>query len=379
MIKGLLTSITIVLFIFLISPVSYADDVENSIYSSIENEMNNFKENLPDYVIDYFPNEFFNSDLSSYDFDSVLQEKSFWSYILDYLFADIGSITKAFSSILALLIISSVFSLISNSLKNDSIKKVFSICSTLCIALTVFNLCIGITSFVSSYLKAMCRVVNAFLPLMSILSIMNGNIASAAVTATSMSLFIAIIESFLVVSLLPLVKICLSFSCIKPLGGANFQGVSKTIKTTFTSVIIFTMSIFMFIFSLKNIISQGTDTLSIKTARFAISSFVPIVGASINDALRTVSSSLSIIKNTCGVITIVSIALIVIPVIINLLLNKLSFGLLNSITKAIGLTSEGEIFEEANSICTLLLTLVACSFVLFLFGLTIFVMSVGAS
>lgn len=357
---------------------TYASDVKSDIFSALDEEINYFKENLPDFVVEYFPDDFLEDD--TINFSNILQEKGFWEYILGYFFGEIDGVIKSFTSIFLLLILSSIFSSISGTLKNESVKRLFSICITLCIALTVFNVCINISSFVSSYLKALCRVVNSFLPLMSVMSIMCGNITSAAVASTSMALFISIVESFLIVSLLPLVKICLAFACIKPIGGNDFSGLTKTVKTAFTSITIFTMTVFMFIFSLKNIISQGADTLSIKTAKFAISSFVPIVGASINDALRTVSSSLSIIKNSCGVIAIIVILLIIIPVIINLLLNKISFGFLSSVSKLIGLNSEGEILSEANSVCTFLLTLVACASVLFIFGLTIFIQSsVGIS
>lgn len=351
-----------------------ASNVENDIYNSLEGEIDNFKDSLPDFVVEFFPNDFFDNEMS-FNFSNALKEESFWNYIMEYFLGNFNSVVKAFSSILVLIILSSIINSIANALKNQSINRIFSLCSTLCIALTVFTVCTNLAQFVTSYLKSMCRVVNSFLPLMSVLSIMCGNITNAAVISTSMTLFIAIIESFLIVSLLPLIKICLAFICIKPIGSNDFSGITKTIKTAFTSIIIFTMSIFMFIFSLKNIISQGADSLSIKTAKFAISSFVPIVGASINDALRTVSSSLSIIKNSCGVIAIIVILLIVIPIIINLLLNKLSFGLLSSISKLICSTGENEILDEANSICTFLLTLVICACVLFIFGLTIFIQS----
>lgn len=351
-----------------------AANVESDIYNSLEDEINNFKDSLPDFVIDFFPDDFFDNEMS-FDFSDALSEEGFWNYIFGYFFGNISSVIKSFSSILVLIILSSILTSIGNSLKNQSINQIFSLCNTLCIGLAVFTICTNLANFVTAYLKSMCRVVNSFLPLMSVLSIMCGNITNAAVISTSMTLFIAIIESFLIVSLLPLVKICLAFICIKPIGNNDFSGITKTIKATFTSVIIFTMSIFMFIFSLKNVISQGSDSLSIKTAKFAISSFVPIVGASINDALRTVTSSLSIIKNSCGVIAIIVIMIIIIPIIINLLLNKLSFGLLSSISKLIGSNGEEAILDEANSICTFLLTLVVCACVLFIFGLTIFIQS----
>ena len=67
----------------------------------------------------------------------------------------------------------------------------------------------------------------------------------------------------------------------------------------------------MFVFSYKSILAQGQDSLSLKTARFAISSFVPIVGSSINEALRAVTSSISILKSSSGIAAIIVIALLI--------------------------------------------------------------------
>jgi len=60
------------------------------------------------------------------------------------------------------------------------------------------------------------------------------------------------------------------------------------------------------------------------------------------------------------------------PIIINLFLNKLSFNLLSSLSRLMGCNNENSILEEADSVCGFLLTLVSCTCVLFIFSLTIF-------
>ena len=363
----------LVISLLLATPV-FADDVYNEISSSIKEELDIFKNSLPDFVLELIPKEVFDGDFSSLS-SEVLNEKGVIDIVLDFIFSGLVTVLKSFVAILVLLIISSLFSLLCNSFDNSALKNTLKLTTTISISLTVFNLCVSICKFSSAYLQVLCRVLNAFLPIMSTLGIMSGNVSSTILSATTTTILISVVDSLLIVSMLPLVKVCLSFSIIKPISNNSFAGISKTIRTIFTSVTVFIMSIFMFIFSSKNVLSQGADSLSIKTVRFAISSFVPIVGASINDALRTVSTSLGVIKNSCGILGIIVIALIMLPVIINLVLNKLSFSLLSSISKAIGCENEGEVLSEADSTCTFLLTLIACSCVLFIFALAIFMNS----
>ena len=358
--------------IFFLFPItSYADEISDEITSAIENELENFKNSLPQEVIDFFPENTFDGEFSS--LIEGINEKSIWNYILDYFFLGIGTVVKTFSLILVLILISSIFAMLGSSFSSESLNNTFSICSVLTVALSVFSLCHSLALNVGNYLKIICNVMSSFAPIMAGLQIISGNISSATVTNASMVLFISLIDGFLIAFMLPLVNLCLMFSCVKALGGIEFSGISKLVKTTFTSVTVFAMSIFMFIFSFKNILSQGADTLTLKTARFAISSFVPLVGASINDALRTVSSSLSLIKNSCGVIAIIAIALIMLPIIIYLFLNKISFGLLATISKMLHCEKQAVILEEADSICLYMLTLVSSSCALFIFAITIFI------
>ena len=358
-------------FFAFLSPV-FSISANEQIIDSIGDELSSFKESLPDYVLEFLPDEIFSGNFSLL-LDEGLDEKKLLSYVIDYFFAGLGSVVKSFSTVLVLILISSIFEMLSSSFNNSSVKLAFSTCSTLSIGLTVFNICISLCKLTSTYINGLCQAMSAFAPIMTTIQIMNGSITGATLSNSIMLLFISVTEGIFAVFMLPLVKICMMLCCAKSLGGIEFGGISRMVRNTFTSVTIFVMSIFMFIFSFKNVLAQGADSLSIKTARFAISSFVPMVGASINDALRTVSSSLSFIKSTCGVIAILIIALIMLPIIIHIFLNKLSFGFLASISKTIGCNSEGAMLEEADSLCTYMLMLICCTCTLFIFAITIFI------
>ena len=371
------TRIIIFIFIFIIlaTNVINAEEAEQKITSAIEDELNGFINSLPSEVEDFFPSELLNGDFTAL-IAGEINEKTFLDFIATYFLSGINIVIKSFATILTLIIIISIFTTLCGAVNNSAASQAFSLCSTLCIALTVFKICSSLVSNTASYMEILCNVMSAFIPLMIALLTMGGSISTAIVTNGSMILFINIIEKFLLVFMLPLTKMCLAFGCARSINSdLDLGGVSKTIKTTFTSVTVFTMSIFLFVLSYKNILTQSVDSISIKTARFAISSFVPLVGSSVNDALRTVTSSLSLIKNSCGIIAIISIVVLMLPILINLFLNKLSFSILATMSKAIRGHNEATILEEADSICSFLLTLVACTCVLFIIALTIFLKS----
>lgn len=365
----------ILTFIFLLLPsVISAEEIDSQIKGELKDELSSLHDALPPYVTEYLPNDILNGDIPL-NGNNFLNEKKIFDYITDYLFLGLESVLKTFFSILILIIISSIFHLMSHSFQNEGVKLAFSLCSSCILATSVFQIITNIGDYVSTYLNALCESMNAFVPIMTTIEIMSGRASSASLLSTSMMIFIALINSCLVRLMLPLIKLSMIFGCIKSMGGYNFDGISKAARTAFSSVTVFIMSVFTFVFSLKNVLAQGADTVSLKTARFAISSFVPLVGASINDSLRTISASLGIIKGSCGVLGIVIVILIVLPIILYLILNKISFGLLSSISKSLLNGKESGVLEEANSLCTYFLTLVSCSCVLFIIAITVFLKS----
>ncbi len=361
------------IFIFTI-PLSAKETATDKITDNISNELTDFKEALPNEVLDLLPNEIWNGDFSQL-INSDFNEKTVLEMILNYVFFDIGNILKSFSGILIIIIISSIFNMLAKSFSSELIKSSFSLASSLCVSLTIFNVCTSLASMVCSYMKVLCGVMEAFSPLMAALYIMTGNITTGGIANASMVLFITVIEKFLLLFMLPIVNISICFSSIKCLGGIDFSGISKLLKTSFTGITVFIMSILMFVLSCKSTLSQANDSLSIKTAKFAISSFVPVVGSTLNDALRTITSSLTLIKNSCGILAIIVILVIILPAVISLLLYRLSFSILSSASKALGGTNDGLIIDEANSLCGFLLALIICTGILFIFALTILIKS----
>ena len=350
-----------------------AAEPSDKIMDEISTELDYFKNNLPSEILDFLPNDIWSGDFSQL-LGNEFNEKGILDLVINYLFIGLGDALKSFCMLTVILIISSIFNTLSSSFKSNSIKNSFNIASAICVSITVFNLCTSITENASSYLTGLCKAMECFSPLMASLYILTGNITSGGIASASFVLFISVIENFLIYFMMPIISICICFSIIKSLGGCfDLSGISKLLKNTFTGVTVFVMSIFMFVLSCKSILSQSTDSISIKTAKFAISSFIPIVGSTVNDALRTVTSSIALIKNSCGVIAIIIVALIMLPAIISLLLHRLLFNISGAIAKCLKCDNECTVIEEASSVCGFMLALVLCTCILFIFALTIMI------
>ncbi len=76
------------------------------------------------------------------------------------------------------------------------------------------------------------------------------------------------------------------------------------------------LTIFSAIIGFTGLTATTTDGILIKTAKYAVSNFVPIVGACLSDTLNSVIYTSQIMKNTVGIIGITAIiAICLIPVV----------------------------------------------------------------
>lgn len=350
-------------------------EINSEIIGGIETDLDNFKSSLPKSALDLLPLEIFEGDFSSLS-NGEVNQLTFLDFSVDYLLSFLPSVIKSFSSILALVLILSIFNTLKISFSSEGLKKAFSICSTLAVSTSVFAIIASVCELCVDYLQAICGAMNAFTPLMSGIMVMTGAISSASISNASFMLFLTIVENFIIIALVPIVKTSFSFSVVSSIsGGFDLGGISRFIKNTFTGICVLLMSIFSFVLSFQSTLTQSVDSISMRTARFAIGNFIPIVGGFLSETLKTISSSMSYVKSSCGVIAIIVLISLTLPVVISLLLYRLSFNLISGISKAIGLDEECKIFDEATGLCSFILAITCLSVVVFIFAITIFIKS----
>ena len=124
----------ILFIIFLISvfPLTvYATDTKEEIISSMENELSDFSNSIPDYIKEIIPEEIFSGDFSSL-INGEIGYKTFFDLALDSILAGIPSVLNSTSLILISVIISSLFNTMSNDLEASMLKESYNLCSSLC-------------------------------------------------------------------------------------------------------------------------------------------------------------------------------------------------------------------------------------------------------
>lgn len=117
--------------------------------------------------------------------------------------------------------------------------------------------------------------------------------------------------------LLPLILIGTALGIISKVSDKVQIGkISKYFKTSTIWVLGILLTLFVGILSLEGTLSSSVDGITAKTAKAAVSNFIPVVGKILGDAVDTVIGCSNILKNAVGLVgVIVVIGICILPII----------------------------------------------------------------
>lgn len=148
----------------------------------------------------------------------------------------------------------------------------------------------------------------------------------------------------------------------------QFSKLSELIRQIIIVVISASLTIFIGIITMYGI-SANVDGVTIRTAKFAVDNFIPIIGKFLSDAVETVIGCSSILKNGIGIIGLVSLLLICIAPAIKIVVLIFVYKMIAAIIQPIASPNITTCFSEVGK--ALLLILVGILSVATMFFITI--------
>ena len=239
-------------------------------------------------------------------------EKIF-SYLSRQFSSSFGRAMKNLIKGLAMVLLSVIVNRCSGNIQNQNLQLLFSFIVSLSVALMCENSLREAASLLQKSIEDMSVFTAACIPSFSVVMIAAGEGASSAVFSASMVLLGemgALISRNL---LLPLVDVYLAIGiCSAVSDEYNFMVIGKNIRR----FLIWTVGIFVMLFrlimKLQSGVAMAGDQLSKKYIRSAVSSFIPMVGATISqgiDGLFSVATGVKTSFAVAGVLIVLSILL----------------------------------------------------------------------
>jgi len=122
-------------------------------------------------------------------------------------------------------------------------------------------------------------------------------------------------------TLVPLLGVFAAISAAGSAGGKiKLDSAAGMIKKVVLWSLGLLLTLFIGILSIQTMVTNSADTVVVKTAKFMVSSFIPVVGGPVSEALNTVIGCLAMLKTTVAGIGIIVCLFTLLPTIISLVL-----------------------------------------------------------
>jgi len=201
----------------------------------------------------------------------------------------------------------------------------------------------------------------------------SGNYMVSAISSTGLNLMIAFTENLFAKAISPAITISFLMAVVSSVTqnkGITF--ISKTLRTIISTVIIITMTLMTFSLTLQINASESADNFANRTIRFALGSYIPLVGGAVSETYSLFRSSLSLIKNLTGTTVIVILVLICIGPVISLFLSRISINIAANISGLLGCEREEGLYNEISSCYTLLISVVISCVMMYILAIAQF-------
>ncbi len=284
-------------------------------------------------------------------------------------------------NIMGQIIVLSVFCALLQNLhsafENDTVGKLaYNVCYILIaiIAIKSFRVAMDLGT---SAIDTMVTYTQALFPTMMALLVSVGAITSSTVFQPIIYGSISLIITAVKYIIIPMIYFSAVLSLLNNLSeGIQVGRLASLIRQTAVGILGVMLTIFLGVISVQGVASSSVDGLTIKTAKFAMDKFVPIVGKFLNDAFDTVVSCSMLIKNGVGVVGLIVLVLICLFPLIKILSIIAIYKITSALIEPILDNQIVKCLNDMSNSLMILLAAVASVGVLFFVFITV-IMGVG--
>lgn len=283
------------------------------------------------------------------------------------VFGEVKTSLKVAASILVLALLSSIIKSLENSFSSSAISKISNyiiFITVVTLALVSFKDVLGICY---STIESVIGLVNVIIPIIIALLVLMG----LPITSTALNpIFIGGIAAInIVFKNFIFVTISMAFAILvinNLSDNIKLNRLSSFIKQINIVALGAVFTVYLGLVSIQGLYVTSFDKFSVKTAKFAIGNFIPVVGGFVSDSVDILLSSSQLIKNVFGGIGLVVLVGICIVPIIKIIGVILVYKVCAIAIEPIGESNIATFLNEvANLLMVILATIIAVTIMFF--------------
>ncbi len=277
---------------------------------------------------------------------------------------------KSLPSIITIIIIAilfGVFNGLSSGFAKDSTRNIiYIVCYGAIISILSYIIASSLIT-VKKTVDMLDNLMSLSFPILLTLTSALGGVNSAGIYQPVMMVMTTMMIKIINIMVIPLFIATVVFGMVGNLSSSiKLDKLTKTTKSLSEWTLGIVFSIFIGYITVQGIAGAAFDTVSIKSAKFALSSYVPILGGHLSEGFDLVLASCVIIKNALGLCSIILLFFIIAAPIIKLLVSVFALRIAASIIEPMSDEKISDmLFSTSKNLITLISILLGVSFLFF--------------
>lgn len=260
----------------------------------------------------------------------------------------------------------------SEGLENKSVSQVAYYVQYILIVTLVMTNFADILSSCKEAVTNLVGFANTLIPVLMTLVLSTGAITSANLMQPVLLFLVTFIANFINGIIIPVLLIATALGIVSKISDrVQLDKLAKFFKSGIVWVLATILMIFVSLLSVEGSLSSSVDGITAKTAKAAVSSFVPVVGKILGDAVDAVIGCTSILKNAVGIVGVVVIIGICILPIIKLLLMMITYYIGAAICQPIADKKIISLLEQMGDTFKVLFAIMCSISVVLIIGVTL--------
>lgn len=357
--------------------VAYAESEEESLQEELETEIDeqlsnldfseieNIIANLSTSAKQLFASNSFSDKLNAViSGDYVDSSQNFFSAVTTIFWDGLKNFLPVIASIIAISILGGM---IANLKPTSSGKSIGNIVHFVTYGMVIIFLGTTLSQIISTTTTTLTSIKSMFdgiFPILMTLLTAVGGTVSVGIYQPAIGLLSNVFISLVTYILLPVFIFSMVFSIVGNLSNnVRLDKFVAFLQSTFKWTIGLCFTIFLGFVSIQGVMAGAVDGLSIRTAKYAIKSYVPIVGGYVSDGFSIIMASSMLIKNAVGGVGLFLLLSTIISPVLNLVLFMLALKFMAGLIEPIGDKKIANFISDlSKSLSLLIALLVAVSF-----------------
>ena len=242
---------------------------------------------------------------------------SIFSALINLVFEDVLEFLPILTTIVAVGILCGFISALKSGVSGKSVGDIVQFVCFSVIVVLVVKVVASMVSLTTSTLLMVQSQMEAIFPILLTLITALGGTVSVSLFQPTIALLTSGIIAIFTKFVMPIFIFSLVFSIISNLTNAvKLNKFSGFFNSLFKYTIGFVLTIFSAFLSIQGIAANSHDGVSFRTAKFAIKSYVPVLGGYLSDGLDVILTSSMLVKNAVGVSGMILLfATIIVPLV----------------------------------------------------------------